>query len=73
MLSDDNFFTARVTRRIWRRVTLILLLSVSLWFNYMLYRDNVYLQLRHDVMEQGFIDDYLGYNYCDSVLDKLYE
>lgn len=63
-MQSDKFFTAPITTNTWRRVVLIILLGISLTFNYMIYRDNQFLTLRHDVMEAGFIDDYLGYDYC---------
>lgn len=60
-----NFFNARVNKELWKRVILILFLGMSLVLNYILYRDNQFLTLRHDIMEAGFVEDYVGYNYCE--------
>ena len=60
-----GFFNARATGEVWKRVVLILALGISIVFNYILYKDNQFLTLRHDIMEAGFVDDYLGYNYCE--------
>lgn len=59
-----GIFNARVTSEVWKRVVLIILLGTSMIFNYILHKDNQYLTLRHDIMEAGFVEDYLGYDYC---------
>lgn len=55
---------SQATPEVWKRVLLILLLGTSMVFNYILYKDNQFLTLRHDIMEAGFVEDYLGYDYC---------
>jgi hypothetical protein len=64
-----GFFNAPVTREVWKRVILIFMLVISVVFNYILYNDNLFLTLRHDIMEAGFVDDYVGHSYCDSYLE----
>jgi hypothetical protein len=47
------------------RIVLMILLALSLAFNYILYSDNSYMNEQFQLMKHEFIEDVVGYNYCD--------
>lgn len=47
------------------RIVLLLLLAISLAFNYILASDNAYMDTQFRLMKHEFIEDVVGYNYCD--------
>jgi len=49
----------------WSRIIIMLALLISLAFNYIYSKDNRFLQHRYDLIAHNFLDDFIGYDYCD--------
>ena len=64
-----GFFNAPVTSEVYKRVILLILLGGSIVFNYILYKDNVWLNYQHTLIKAEFIEDVVGYDYCPDLLD----
>ena len=47
------------------RILLAFALFLSLVFNYILYQDQQYSEQQMMLMRHEFIEDVVGYNYCD--------
>jgi len=52
------------------RILLVLLLIVSLLFNYVLFIDNNTMTLRFREVKAGILDNIIGSNYCDAFLEN---
>lgn len=49
----------------WSRIFLLIALALSLAFNVVLYKDNAFMTGEFLKMKHNFIEDVVGYNYCD--------
>ena len=55
----------RVNKETWKRIVLWILLLASLSFNYMGWSDYNHMDEQMRLMKQGFVEDVVGYGFCD--------